>query len=153
MKNLPLHLTPAVVVALIALLASVIWMLRDERDRTRPVLVVALMINLVYGLALNLAMSQQYDLVPWKYDHVLAGMDAALGIDTSGIASSLQGGWRLILGTVYDLIVPIMIVWYMWGRHKSGPGSVVHAYIAAMLTAPLLFAIAPACGPLYAFGS
>ena len=151
MTTLPLHLNPAAI-GLIALFASVIWMLRDERDRTRPVLVVALVINLAYGFLLNVIMGQENGLVPWKFDHILAAMDTSLGIDTPGIASSLQGGWRLMLGIVYDLMVPTMIVWYIVGRYKSGPGSILHAYIAEMLTGPLLYAIVPACGPLYAFG-
>ncbi len=152
MQTLPLHLNPAAI-GLIALFASVVWMLRDEKDKTRPILVLALTINLLYGFLLNVVMGQENGLLPWKYDHVLAAMDTSLGVDTPGIASSLQGGWRLILGIVYDLMVPTMIVWYIGSRYRTASGSIVHAYIAEMLVGPLLYAIVPACGPLYAYGS
>lgn len=139
------------VIGLVALFLSVIWMLRDERDKTRPVLVIALVINLFYGFLLNVVMGQENGLVPWKYDHVLAAVDASLGLNTTGIAAALQGGWKLVLVVVYDLMVPMMIVWYLAGRHQNESGSVIVAYIAEMLVGPLLYAIVPACGPLYAF--
>ena len=155
MSSLPLYLSPASI-GLFALFLSVIWMLRDEHDKTRPVLVLALVINLLYGFVLNVVMGRENGLVPWKYDHVLAAMDATLGIDTPSIASSLQGGWRVILGLVYDLMVPMMILWYIVGRYQNRfqrrPGSVVHCYIAEMLVGPALYAAVPACGPLYVFG-
>jgi hypothetical protein len=96
-------------------------------------------------------MGQENGLVPWKYDHVLAGIDASLGLSGSTIASFLQGGWRLSLLVVYNLMVPMMIAWYIAGRNGEGSGSIVVAYIAEMLAGPLLYAILPACGPLYAF--
>lgn len=154
MSTLP-YLSPAAI-GLYALFLSVIWMLRDERDKTRPVLVLALVINLLYGFLLNVVMGREDGLVPWKYDHVLATIDATLGIDTPTIASSLQGGYRLVLGLVYDLMIPMMILWYIVGRYQNRyqrrPGSVVQCYIAEMLVGPLLYALVPACGPLYVFG-
>jgi len=148
--KLAVYLLNPQIIGLVALFLSVVWMLRDERDKTRPVLVIALVINLLYGFLLNVVMGRENGLLPWKYDHVLAGLDASLGVNTPGIASSLQGGWRLILWIVYELMVPMMIVWYLASRHQKGPGSIVLAYIAEMLAGPLLYAIVPACGPLYA---
>ncbi len=153
MSSLPLHLSP--VLGLFALFLSLIWMLRDDRDKTRPVVVLALFINLVYGFALNV-LGRENEWVPFKYDHVLAAIDATLGIDTPTIAASLQGGWRLILGLVYDLMAPMMILWYIAGRHEKRyqrrSGSVVPCYIAEMLAGPALYLVVPACGPLYVFG-
>jgi hypothetical protein len=139
------------VIGLIALFLSIVWMLRDERDKTRPGLVIALVINLVYGSLLNMVMGKENGLVPWKYDHVLAALDASLGLNTPAIASFLQGGLRLVLAGVYDLMIPMMIVWYFAGRHRNESGSIVRAYIAEMLAGPLLYAMVPACGPIYAF--
>ena len=150
MRILCYLLNPAAI-GLISVFLSVIWMLRDERDKTRPVLVMALVINLFYGFLLNVVMGQENGLVPWKYDHVLAGIDASLGLSASTIALSLQGGWRLALLVVYNLMLPMMIAWYIAGRYRGGSGSIVLAYIAEMLAGPLLYAILPACGPLYAF--
>src|SRR5579863_2844619 len=154
MSSLPLHLSPAVL-GLLALFLSLIWMLRDDRDKTRPVVVLALFINLLYGFALNV-LGRENEWVPFKYDRVLAAIDATLGIDTPSIAAALQGGWRLVLGLVYDLLVPMMILWYIAGRYQNRsqrrPGSVVRCYIAEMLAGPALYLVVPACGPLYVFG-
>jgi hypothetical protein len=150
MKILVYLWNPAII-GLIALLLSIVWMLRDERDKTRPVLVIALVINLFYGFVLNVVMGQENGLVPWKYDHVLAGLDQALGLASPMVAPLLQGALRLPLFVIYQLMVPMMIVWCLVQRYRNGSGSVVLAYIAEMLTGPLLYAVLPACGPAYAF--
>jgi hypothetical protein len=147
-----LPLNPAAI-GTIALFLSVIWMLRDERDKTRPVLVLALVVNLLYGFLLNVVMGKEDGLVPWKYDHILAAMDASLGVDTPSIASALQDTRRVFLGIVYDLMVPMMIVWYIAGRYRKTSGNILSSYIAELLAGPLLYAIVPACGPIYAFRS
>src|ERR1700759_4092404 len=78
------------VIGLAALFLSVLWMLRDEKDRTRPFLVVALVVNLFYGWLLAFVMGRENGLVPWKYDYILANLDRALGIPTASIAEALQ---------------------------------------------------------------
>ena len=45
MRLLSMLLNPAII-GLLALVLSVIWMIRDERDKTRPLLVLALTLNL-----------------------------------------------------------------------------------------------------------
>jgi hypothetical protein len=139
--------------SLVALFFSIIWMLRDERDKTRPILVITLVINLFYGFLLNVVLGKESGLVPWKYDYVLARLDASLGLNTPGIALCLQWPWRPVLAIVYDLMVPMMIVWYLAAGHQKTHGFIVLAYIAELLTGPLLYAIVPACGPFYAFRS
>ena len=79
-------LSPALL-GLAALFFSVVWMLRDDRDRTRPLLVIALVINLFYGWLLSFVMGRENGLVPWKYDYILLNLDNALGISTSAAAA------------------------------------------------------------------
>lgn len=140
------------VIGLAALFLSVLWMLRDEKDRTRPFLVVALVVNLFYGWLLSFVMGRENGLVPWKYDHVLANLDRSLGVPTATIAQALQQV-RFPLLVVYQLMVPVMIVWFLVARRNRLSESLVIAYVAEMIVGPVLYAIVPACGPLYAFHS
>ena len=78
MHLLSFLMNPAIF-GLTALFFSVIWMLMDERDKTRPLLVFALTLNLIYGTLLTIFMAREGALLPWKYDHVLLQMDESLG--------------------------------------------------------------------------
>ena len=138
------------VIGLAALFLSVLWMLRDEKDRTRPFLVVALVINLFYGFFLSFVMGRENGLVPWKFDYVLARLDESLGIPTAAIAAFLQPA-RIPLLVVYELMVPMMIAWFLIARRSRISGSLIAAYIAEMIVGPALYAVVPGCGPLYAF--
>jgi len=138
------------VIGLVTLFLSVLWMLRDEKDRTRPFLVVALVVNLFYGWLLSSVMGRENGLVPWKYDYVLARLDETLSIPTASIAGALQP-MRSALLVVYQLMVPMMIAWFLVARRHRISGSLVVAYVAEMVTGPLLYAIVPGCGPLYTF--
>src|SRR5579863_10633470 len=93
MSSLPLHLSPAVL-GLLALFLSLIWMLRDDRDKTRPVVVLALFINLLYGFALNV-LGRENEWVPFKYDHVLAAIDATWALIRHRLRRLCKGdgGW------------------------------------------------------------
>lgn len=138
------------VIGLTAVFLSVVWMLRDEKDRTRPFLVVALVVNLFYGWLLSFVMGRENGLVPWKYDYVLHNLDEALGIPTAAIAGTLQEV-RFPLLVIYQSMVPMMIAWFLVARRHRVSGSLVVAYVAEMVTGPLLYAIVPGCGPVYAF--
>lgn len=138
------------VIGLATLFLSVLWMLHDEKDRTRPFLVVALVVNLFYGWLLSFVMGRENGLVPWKYDYILARLDETLSIPTATIAGALQP-MRFLLVVVYQIMVPMMIAWFLVARRNRISGSLVVAYVAEMVTGPLLYAIAPGCGPLYAF--
>jgi hypothetical protein len=138
------------VIALTVLLLSVLWMLRDETDRTRPLLVIALVVNLFYGWLLSFVMGRENGLVPWKYDYVLSKLDETLSIPTASIANALQP-MRSPLLVVYQLMVPMMIAWFLVARRHGISKSLGVAYVAEMVTGPLLYAIVPGCGPLYAF--
>jgi len=137
----------------IILFLAVLWMLRDQKDKTRPILVFALVLNLFYGFLLNTLMGREGSLFPWKFDYVLFHMDASLGIPSSLIARPLQGFMRTPLVIVYQLMIPMMITWFLVTRSNRIRGSVVLAYVAELVTGPLLYALVPACGPIYAFGA
>jgi hypothetical protein len=151
MRVIDILLHPATM-AMMALFLSVIWMLRDEKDKARAELVFALIINLFYGVFFNLFMAREGAAFPWKFDHVLLRLDAALGIQAIPIARSLQGALHIPILIVYDSILPMMIVWYLLTRYKRCPGSIVLAYATELVFGPLLYGILPACGPIYAFG-
>jgi len=141
------------VFGILILFLGVIWMLRDEKDKSRPLLVGALVLNLFYGFLLSTLMGREGGLVPWKFDHVLYHMDASLGVQTAAIAGPLQGFWRIPLWAIYQMMVPMMIVWFLVVRKRRLSGSIVFAYVAELVAGPLLYLIVPACGPIYAFGT
>ena len=151
MRAIDILINPSTI-AIIALLLSVIWMLRDEKDRARIELVFALVLNLFYGVLLNLFMGREGAIFPWKFDHVLLRLDASLGIQAACIARPLQGFLHIPLWLVYQAMVPMMIAWFLLTRYRRSPGSIILAYVAELVSGPLLYMIVPACGPIYAFG-
>lgn len=147
---LNLLLNPSIL-ALAALVLAIVWMLRDETDKSRPLLVMALVVNLFYGWILIFAMGRENSIVPWKYDHVLLHLDDVLGLSGISIATALQGAWRIPLIVVYQLMVPMMIAWFVVVRRPDRQRKLIAAYIVEMILGPALYAIVPACGPVYAF--
>lgn len=150
MRLLAIVLNPAIL-GLFALFLSVVWMLRDERDKTRPILVVALTLNLFFGLLMTFFMGNEGSRLPWKYDLILLNLDQSLGISTASIARSLQV-FRIPLMVVYQWMVPMMICWFLVTRKQTQGGSIVLAYVGELIAGPILYAIVPGCGPVYAFG-
>lgn len=140
-------------VAIVALMLAVVWMLRDETDKSRALLVMALTVNLFYGFFLTLFMGREGALLPWKYDHVLFRMDEALGLPAYVAARPLQGPWRTALTVVYELMVPMMIAWFLVVRGRARRAALILTYVAELVTGPLLYMLLPACGPVYAFGA
>lgn len=151
MQLLSLILNPAII-SIVALFLSVIWMLKDQKDKTRPLLVFALTLNMFFGFLLTIFMGREGSLLPWKYDHILFALDAALGLPAAAIARPLQGIFRIPLDVIYQLMVPMMICWFLVTRYRNARGSVVLAYVSELVAGPLLYAILPGCGPIYAFG-
>jgi hypothetical protein len=145
-------LEPAIF-GVLALFLSLIWMLLDQKDRTRPLLVFALVLNLFFGSLLNVFMGKESSLLPWKYDYVLFAVDRALGLSTTAIAIPLQGFGHIPLTIAYQMMVPMMICWFLVTRYQKARGSVVMAYVGELVAGPLLYAVFPACGPAYAFGT
>ncbi|KAA6459155.1 hypothetical protein DYQ86_18010 [Acidobacteria bacterium AB60] len=142
-------LNPAVI-GLLALFLAIVWMLRDERDRTRAFLVLALVVNLFYGWILSFAMGRENGWLPWKYDYILIHLDQSLGVPTSAIARALQPVTPALL-VIYQLMIPMMIAWFLLARRRGLSEAIVIAYVAEMIAGPLFYATLPACGPIYAF--
>ena len=145
-------LTNPALIGILALFLAAIWMVRDPKDRTRPLLVFALVLNLFYGFLLNVFMQREGSLFPWKFDFVLFRLDQALGLQAAMIARPLQGALRIPLFVVYEAMVPMMIGWFLLTRYRKHASSIIPAYAAELVAGPLLYAALPACGPLYAFG-
>jgi hypothetical protein len=152
MRAIHMLFDPAIM-GIAVLFLAVLWMLKDQKDKTRPLLVFALVLNLFYGVLLKILMSGEGGLFPWKYDHALFHIDQSLGLTAVSIAQLLQGAWRIPLWIVYQMMVPMMIVWFLVTSYRPQRGSVVLAYIAELVTGPLLYGLVPACGPIYAFGA
>jgi hypothetical protein len=108
-------------------------------------------VNLFYGFLLAFVMGRENGLVPWKYDYVLFRLDEALGITAAPIAARLQGWTRIPLLVIYQLMVPMMIGWFLVVRRYRLAGPLVLTYVTEMVTGPALYALAPGCGPIYAF--
>ncbi|HTW77982.1 MAG TPA: phosphatase PAP2 family protein [Terracidiphilus sp.] len=138
---------------ILVLAFSIWWMLRKPEDRTRPWLVLALVLNLFYGFLLTTFMTGEGSLLPWKYDHILYHLDQSLGIHAASIARPLQGAWRLPLLFAYQAMIPMMVLWFLVTDRYGKRGSVVPAYAAELAVGPLLYSVAPGCGPIYAFGA
>jgi hypothetical protein len=146
-------LTSQSFLSILVLAFSIWWMLRKTEDKTRPWLVLALVMNLFYGFFFTKFMTSEGSLLPWRYDYILYHLDQSLGIHAAAIARPLQGFWRVPLLVAYQLIVPMMIFWFFVASRYGKRGSVIPAYAAELGVGPLLYAVAPGCGPLYAFGA
>jgi hypothetical protein len=145
-------LTNPTLVNLALLLISIVWMLKDERDNSRPLVVMALVLNLFYGWVLGTALGKEDSLLPWKYDYYLHRIDGALGVSAASVTLALRGAWVITLNFIYQFMVPMMIFWVVLSS-RYNDRSVALAYVAEMVTGPLLYTFVPACGPLYAFGA
>ncbi len=152
MKLLAILLNPALF-ALGALVAAVVWMLKDEKDKSRPLVVFALVLNLIYPWLLSLVLGGEAGLLPWKYDHMLLRIDGSLGVSAAALALPLQGSLRIPLLVVYRIVLPIMVLWLVLMRTPKRRGAFVIAYVTEMIAGPIVYAIVPACGPIYAFGA
>jgi hypothetical protein len=139
---------------LVSLFVAVVWMLRDETDKVRPLVVFAIVINLSYGTLMTIAMRGEGWLLPWKYDLILLQIDHALGFSAAAIALPLvHGFWGTPLRVVYESVLPVMILFCFLQRQASGRAVVIRAYMAELVVGPLFYAILPGCGPIYAFGA
>src|SRR5579863_877531 len=123
MRVLDVLLHPAFM-AITALSLAIVWMLKNEKDKTRVGLVFGLLINFFYGTLCTLLMRGEGSAFPWKYDHVLARLDMSLGIEGNVIAQALARIPHNSLWIVYDAMVPMMIAWYLVTRYWHGQGSV-----------------------------
>ncbi|MGD0831242.1 MAG: phosphatase PAP2 family protein [Terracidiphilus sp.] len=149
---LAIFLNPAIV-GLASLFLAIVWMLRDEKDKNRPLLVFALILNLIFGTIQSTMLAREGALLALKYDHILLLLDRSLGISAASVAIPLQGFCRVPLLVIYLSLVPMMIGWIAVTRYWNSRGSVVLAYAAELVAGPLLYAVSPGCGPVYAFAA
>ncbi len=139
---------------MISVFAAILWMLFDEKDKTRPLVVFAILINLFYGTVLTFVLGGENSILPWKYDLILLQIDHALGFSAATIALPLvHGFWRIPLFIVYESLLPLMILYCFMQRRAEARGVVLRAYMTELVIGPLFYAILPACGPIYAFGA
>jgi hypothetical protein len=133
------------------LLACGVWVLKDEKDKSRQFLFLAMVLNVFYEGLFDAFMVRANSVLHWKYDYYLLCVDRALGVSADGVALAFRGPWSAILNVVYKITLPMMILWLVVNR-KGNIVVVVRAYIAEMLVGPLLYGLLPGCGPAYAFG-
>jgi hypothetical protein len=136
--------------SLLFVFASLVWMLRDPKDRTRPILFMAMVANLFYGWALSRFLGSVDSLVPWKFDYYLYRLDGALRVSSAMVGRAFgSGAPGIALLVVYDAMIPMMIVFYRAAGRES---RLLMAYVAELLAGPCCYAALPALGPAYVFG-
>jgi len=133
------------------LIACGVWVLRDEKDRSRQILFLALLVNLFYRVLFGAFMNTANGVLHWKYDYYLASLDRVLGVSTAAVALGLQGVWAAMLKSVYDAMLPATIAWLAFNRKTCT--LIARGYVAQLTIGPMLYCLLPAAGPVYAFGN
>jgi hypothetical protein len=140
------------VLGMLTLLAALVWIALDAGDKRRPRVFLFVALIPVYGWICDRVLRAENALMPEKFDGVLYRVDQALGLAPAAIAEWLQTGLRYaVLDSVYRSLLLAMALWYAVDlRHRKGP-SILWAYATEMFVGPCLYALLPACGPIYAF--
>jgi hypothetical protein len=108
---------------------------------------------LLYPWLFSRVLLGENGLLPGKFDYVLTRIDNSLGVSATSIALPLQGILRIPLRVVYQATIPMMLCWFLITHSKNRRCSLLIAYVTELLIGPILYAIVPACGPIYAFGA
>jgi hypothetical protein len=140
------------VLGMLTVLAALVWILMDLKDRRRPRVFLFVSAIPFYGWICNRVLATEDTLLPLKFDFVLYHIDQALGVSPAAIAGFLHSAtpWP-ILEAVYRSLLLAMALWYAVDlRYGNGP-SIIWAYAAELFAGPCLYALLPACGPVYAF--
>jgi hypothetical protein len=127
------------------------WMAMDGKDKTRQFFFLAMGLNVVYGFVLAEVMQGANSLLPWKFDHYFYRLDVALGVPYFSVVR--LAGMPLVLRIIYNIMVPMMIFWYVLSRRQRKDSPLLLAYGAELMAVPLCYALLPAAGPAYAFGA
>jgi len=143
-------LSSPAIVNLTLLVACGIWVLKDERDKSRRILFLVTVVNLIYPVLFSFFMAAANSVLHWKYDYYLSSLDRILGVSSNGIALAVQPAWPA-LRVVYYVILPAMIFWLALNRKIIGV--LARAYAAEFIVGPAFYPLLPAGGPLYAFGN
>lgn len=133
------------------LIACGVWVLRDEKDKSRQILFLALLVNLFYRVLFGAFMNTANGVLRWKYDYYLASVDKILGVSTAPVALAFQGIWAAALKGVYEVLLSAMIFWLALNRKACG--NIARGYVALLVVGPALYCLLPAAGPVYAFGN
>lgn len=132
----------------VLLIACTVWVLRDERDKSRQVLWLGLFSTLVYLGVFDVFMAKANSLLHWKYDYYLASLDRAMGVSSGAVALAFQGAWP-VFKAIYGLMLPAMVLWLFINRRTNA--TIVRGYAAELIVGPMLYALLPGGGPAYAF--
>ena len=133
---------------LVLLIACTAWVLRDEKDKSRQVLWLALLVSLIYLGLFDAFMAKANSLLHWKYDYYLLCLDRALGISSAGVALAFRRAWP-VFKAIYGLMLPAMVLWLVVNRRANA--AIIRGYAAELIVGPILYALLPAGGPAYAF--
>ena len=137
-----------------ALFLSIVWMLRDDKDKTRPILVLALVFNLFYFTLAGVVLRREGTLLYWKFDNILFNLDKSLGISSGPLVVQLQGVSAYPLGSDLSADGPDDdLSWFLVTKGQSRRKALILAYVTELICGPILYSVLPACGPVYAFGS
>jgi hypothetical protein len=141
------------VIGMLAFVASVLWALMDESDKTRLFVVFVTIVNLGYSWLLHQVLGRASHLVLWKYDEILLVLDQCLGVSAAAVARPLQGVALVPLYAAYNWIIPVTALW-LWGmKNKDRQVVLLLAYVAELVAGLGLYAVVPVCGPIYALGA
>lgn len=142
----------AAAIFLLVIACAGLWVALDVRNRGRfRVLFLAfaaMFYSPICGAVLHL-----WDVIfPIKFDASLYRIDSAIGISSFMVARALCPGWTgILLGITYMLLLPMMVFWCAIEAHYRWRGpSILWAYFLEMFCALGLYALVPACGPIYA---
>ena len=138
---------------IVALALSILWMLRDQKDRTRPLLVLALVLNLfLWGSAQPLHEPRREHIPVEVRSRPVSSRRVARPPRIRCRRRHAGPVAHSAVGRIYQAMVPMMILWLLVTQYRGWRGSVVLAYVAELIFGPLLYTIVPACGPIYTFG-
>jgi hypothetical protein len=151
LPSILIALPTAGVLGMLTLLGALLWVMLDVTDRLRPRVFLFILAIPLYGFFCERLLQMENAWLPVKYDPWLHRMDAALGFSAATVARWFHGTPAgTLLAGVYRSLLIAMAAWYgMNLRRLRGP-SILWAFAAQMVVGPCLYALLPACGPLYA---
>ena len=140
------------VLGMLALLGACIWILMDPQDRLRPRVFLFIAAIPLYGYFCSRVLQAENATLPVKFDFVLFHIDEALGVSSAAVARAFHVGPMVaILCEFYRSLLVAMAVAYALNLKDLKSPSILWAFGAELLVGPALYALLPACGPIYAF--
>jgi hypothetical protein len=129
----------------------------SDRGRWIDTLAMASLIH-VSSLGNNFFRDQTMEWIPNVFDHGIAALDEAFGVQLSGVmAYGLAASPPLnsLAWGAYNFVqIPIVVVAaFQWRRRGDGEFGILPSFIVASIIGYTCYWIAPAMGPKYLFGS